>query len=864
MGFSRSAPLTGGGTISGDLTITGDLTVSGGGSLTFDETVSGNMIIDNDYTATTSATERVLYVDFDKSGVTASGQTANLTGLSLQLNDGATNHASGTVNMTGLDLDVVSTSNQGTTTNVGLNVNVSGSDTNYPALFSGGNIGIGTSTPDSEVHIVGSHEDGDVDFRIDNSAHDAGDSDFAETITISSVLYGNDGNAKGGSLIKTGKEQFWSGTTSTFDAYMSFSTLQNNSYNERMRITSSGKVGIGTTPQATWDTYDAVQIGGTGALMSTAGSPSAGQYTILASNNYWDGSNNKSLVNDEASRYKLVNGTHEFDVAAAVATSGTQTFTTAMTILNNGTIGMGTASPLATFHVKHTTDDTDENGNIAMTVGGDASGELRHYWGVNNSSNYGYYGVVEHATAYRPLVLQPNGSYVGIGVTDPDSELEIYHATDPQIKLSIDTHGDAGIMLGDADGLKLYGKGTSNQLRLYSGASTLQAQIDANGITFNGVVDITDNTDASNDSGDTGALRCEGGASIAKKLYVGGTTSLEGNTTISSITTMQYETNQMVLTRAGGHLLTLLNASDTIADGNSLGYLRFNGNENSSGEVVGGEISVNAEGAWTNNTDCPTKMSFYTNPGDGMTEYMRLTKDGNLLLNDSILSIYSDDYVGSNYEVITMSKADGGSGFIKVYKGSSGTYRDLEFQTGGSTRLTIASGGAVTVAGALSKGSGSFKIDHPLESKKDTHHLVHSFVEAPQADNIYRGKVNLSKGTATINIDEVAGMTDGTFVALNREVQCFTSNESDWDAVKGSVSGNILTISCQNENSTATISWLVIGERQDKHMMDTDWTDKDGKVIVEPLKPEEKSTDHVEGKDPLDGVGNLAPNQRPE
>jgi hypothetical protein len=32
---------------------------------------------------------------------------------------------------------------------------------------------------------------------------------------------------------------------------------------------------------------------------------------------------------------------------------------------------------------------------------------------------------------------------------------------------------------------------------------------------------------------------------------------------------------------------------------------------------------------------------------------------------------------------------------------------------------------------------------------------------------------------------------------------------------------------------------MVIGERKDKHMYDTDWTDENGKVIVEPLKPVE-------------------------
>jgi len=41
--------------------------------------------------------------------------------------------------------------------------------------------------------------------------------------------------------------------------------------------------------------------------------------------------------------------------------------------------------------------------------------------------------------------------------------------------------------------------------------------------TFSGVIDITNTTDSSDATGDTGALRCEGGASIAKKLYAGST-----------------------------------------------------------------------------------------------------------------------------------------------------------------------------------------------------------------------------------------------------------------------------------------------------------------------------------------------------
>ena len=183
-----------------------------------------------------------------------------------------------------------------------------------------------------------------------------------------------------------------------------------------------------------------------------------------------------------------------------------------------------------------------------------------------------------------------------------------------------------------------------------------------------------------------------------------------------------------------------------------------------------------------------------------------------------------------------ISTVNGSVGELFIKQGSGVNGGSIIFQINDAEKFRINSNGNCTVAGALSKGSGSFRIDHPLESKKETHHLVHSFVEAPQADNIYRGVVQLENGTATINLDTVAGMTEGTFVALNTNTSCFTSNETDWDSVKGSISGNILTINCQNTSSTANVSWLVIGERHDQHMLDNDWTDDNGKVIVEPSK----------------------------
>ena len=53
-------------------------------------------------------------------------------------------------------------------------------------------------------------------------------------------------------------------------------------------------------------------------------------------------------------------------------------------------------------------------------------------------------------------------------------------------------------------------------------------------LTVGGVVDITDTTDSSDFSGDTGALRTEGGASIAQKLFVGTDLAVDGTSNLDN------------------------------------------------------------------------------------------------------------------------------------------------------------------------------------------------------------------------------------------------------------------------------------------------------------------------------------------
>ena len=227
----------------------------------------------------------------------------------------------------------------------------------------------------------------------------------------------------------------------------------------------------------------------------------------------------------------------------------------------------------------------------------------------------------------------------------------------------------------------------------------------------------------------------------------------------------------------------------------------------------------------------PGAEKFVIYGGSGLSNvFLRLKTDGT---HGTKPSIYFDSgLVGTNRSNKVQllggynSPTGGQGGNFSIYTADSSENLQI--------RMCIDPAGQVTIQGALAKGSGSFRICHPLSSKVNTHALVHSFIEGPNADLIYSGHTKLIGGVSCINIDCVSRMTEGTFEALNRCVRIFTTNESSWSAVKGKVCGNIVVIESQDNTSEDEISWMVIGERQDSHMFETDWTDNEGRVITEP------------------------------
>ena len=158
-----------------------------------------------------------------------------------------------------------------------------------------------------------------------------------------------------------------------------------------------------------------------------------------------------------------------------------------------------------------------------------------------------------------------------------------------------------------------------------------------------------------------------------------------------------------------------------------------------------------------------------------------------------------------------------------------------------TTRLKIDQNGAVTIGGSLSKGSGTFDIEHPLPNKKkEGYRLIHSFIEGPRCDLIYRGNIKLLNGIAIIDLNKQSmesddcKMTDGTFEALCKNSDFYLQNKTGFDRVKGNLIDAILTITCENNNNNEDIiSWMVIAERKDDYIQKWNKTNENGSLITE-------------------------------
>ena len=180
----------------------------------------------------------------------------------------------------------------------------SGSVTDLVTLTSAGNLGIGTSSPGTKVDI------GSGTFRIKNATGD----------TSGLLIY-----------------QAASDTSTIFN-YYSGPLVFGTGNAEKMRLDSSGNLGLGVTPSA-WSSFKAYQV-------NRASVASTGADTYFSHNWYWSGSADTYIASDYATRYSQQSGQHRWWTAPSGTAGNAISFTQAMTLDASGNLLVGTTSSI--------------------------------------------------------------------------------------------------------------------------------------------------------------------------------------------------------------------------------------------------------------------------------------------------------------------------------------------------------------------------------------------------------------------------------------------------------------------------------------------------------------------------------------
>lgn len=254
----------------------------------------------------------------------------------------------------------------------------------------------------------------------------------------------------------------------------------------------------------------------------------------------------------------------------------------------------------------------------------------------------------------------------------------------------------------------------------------------------------------------------------------------------------------------------------------------------------GNRVAARSEGDIVENLRTPTLL-ILTLPDD-LTErplYAEFLSRNGALRVDLVASSTSirTAYTGSGNHIHISGNADdasvefvgGGAPAASVFFNgfTNESQAVLEFQTKElagqlATRMSIDPDGTVNVFGNLTKGSGTFRIDHPLDPENRT--LSHSFVESPEMMNVY-------SGTATTGEDgRVVVELPSYFGALNSDPRYQLTVVGDFATavVAERVRENRFTI--RTDRPHVEVCWQVTGVRVDPFALHNP-------VRVEAVKP---------------------------
>jgi len=231
-------------------------------------------------------------------------------------------------------------------------------------------------------------------------------------------------------------------------------------------------------------------------------------------------------------------------------------------------------------------------------------------------------------------------------------------------------------------------------------------------------------------------------------------------------------------------------------------------------------------GVWGTSSDAPGVFGESAN-GDGVSG----TSDGT---NKS--GVYGGATQSNGYGVYGRNTSTGNNGYLGgpsaglwgrgngtshgVYGEAAGTGNAGQFD--GNVQIT----GDLLVNGTVSKGGGTFRIDHPLDPANRT--LSHSFVESPEMKNVYDGVVMLGEnGEAWVELPSY-------FEALGRDFRYQLTCVGGYAPVyiAEEIAGNRFKIA--GGATGLKVSWQVTGVRKDA------WAEAHRIVVEADKKPEQR------------------------
>ena len=274
-------------------------------------------------------------------------------------------------------------------------------------------------------------------------------------LTINGSTYGRLDLESGGTLRSS---LFAGSSNTTLDVASGFFTIDVGS--ERLRIDTSGNVGIGTaSPNKKLE------------ILSTA---SDHLRLAFSGSAYWDLFQNAA---DGSFRILKDNGS-------------------LFTFAQSGNLGIGTTSPQAELSIG--TNIGTFNGisigataNRDIRIGQSSTNNLILGWKYNATASSAY-GILETFGGSNSLVLQSAGGNVGIGTTSPNAKLDILGASSDQLRLRTAESEEYKIGRNSTTGLlEFYGTQSGYTGYVFGGVNGTRLTIDSSGnATFSGNVTI--------------------------------------------------------------------------------------------------------------------------------------------------------------------------------------------------------------------------------------------------------------------------------------------------------------------------------------------------------------------------------------